>query len=356
MVKPRSTKGLQMKEKPPMQAAARVLREKTGIVIPVYFGARADPSRAAQLLSDTVHSFVAQVTAPDAVCLAVDGRGPGEAAARHVASGCGVRVVVSEKNGGKLHAVRQGMAPLLSEPGLEYFTVVDQDGDHFANELLNFVRAARHIERCTNAPHAVILGRRISRHRPLGFLRGELEELADRVLLDALHYDAAVNGAPLRLEFANVLDEFPDFHSGYKLFSREVARSVFLEAPRLCGVSDDCYYRHACEAAMSVEALKSGAVLGVVNRSTLDEQPISTFAELDRRRLVADKMIWPCRRLGVPAAFVDQWLRNHIPRLLLGTLTPAGGEELLAIRELVAAELDPAGAVGGGDLWRPRFV
>jgi hypothetical protein len=92
----------------------------------------------------------------------------------------------------------------------------------------------------------------------------------------------------------------------------------------------------------------------VANRSTVDEQPISTFGLLNRQQMVVDKIIWPCKRLGIPAAFVDQWLRNHMPRLLLGTLTPEGKGELLEIYHQVmgaygiSSEEDP--------LMRPLFI
>ena len=89
---------------------------------------------------------------------------------------------------------------------------------------------------------------------------------------------------------------------------------------------------------MTVEAHLAGADLVLVNRTTLNEQPVSTFGRLDRGRLVADKIIWPCRRLGVPPHFLDQWLSNHMPRLLLPTLVPEGKRELVAIRELIAAD------------------
>ena len=171
--------------------------------------------------------------------------------------------------------------------------------------------------------------------RPLGFLRGELEELADRLLLDALRYDAAVSGKPLRMQFTATLDEFPDFHSGFKLFTRSAAEKVFLSKPERAGVSEEGYYRHAVEAVLAVEAILAGACIGSVNRSTLDEQPVSAFGLLDRRQMVADKIIWPCKRLRIPARFVAQWMTNHLPRLTLGSYLPEGRGELLAIRRLV---------------------
>jgi hypothetical protein len=134
------------------------------------------------------------------------------------------------------------------------------------------------------------------------------------------------------------MEEYPDFHSGFKVFSRAATEAVFLRPPALCGVPETAYFRHGCESVMTVEAVRAGAQLVLVNRTTLNEQPVSTFGRLDRERLVADKIVWPCRRLGVPQAFLDQWLRNHIPRLLLNTLVPDGKRELVAIRELIAAD------------------
>jgi len=121
-----------------------------------------------------------------------------------------------------------------------------------------------------------------------------------------------------------------------------VAAAVFRATPQLCEVDEDAYFRHGCEAVMTVEAVESGAQLVSVQRTTFNEQPVSTFGQLRRDRLVADKMIWPCRRLGIPPSFVAQWLRNHVPRLLLTTLAPEGKQELLAICNLMAQALDLA--------------
>ena len=110
---------------------------------------------------------------------------------------------------------------------------------------------------------------------------------------------------------------------------------VFLKEPILCGVSQNAYYKHGVEAVMTVEAIKSGAYLVVVNRSTLNDQPLSVFGLLDRIQVTTDKIVWPCRRLGVPSNFVIQWLRNHMARLQLGTLAPQGKDELRQIRQLI---------------------
>lgn len=320
------------------------MRSATGVVIPVYFPEGVDCSCAETLLEDTVDMFCQNIEDKKNICLSVDGEDFGGAFGRKLAEKFNVSLAVNENNSGKLSSAENGVRFLLeNSKKLEYIAIVDQDGDHFANELVNFIRAALHIKKETGESRSMILGRRISKHRPMGFLRGELEELADRVLLDALHYRAFATSRPLRMEFANMLDEYPDFHSGYKLFSVDIARDVFLGEKKKMGVSDECYSRHACEAVMTVEALENGAILGVVNRSTINEQPVSTFGLYKRERLVADKIIWPCKRLEIPAAFVRQSLANHSHRLLLSSLAPQGRGEIEAIYDLVADAFSESG-------------
>ncbi len=318
----------------------KIVQNQTGVVIPVYLKNGADAALGKALLQDTTAAYCAQTRFPANVCLSVDGAQYGAQAAREIAVQFGASVTVAGVNRGKLWGAIHGVKKLLENPYLKYIAIVDQDGDHFANELLNLVRAARHVAGQTGHDRVLVLGQRTSRHRPMGFLRGELEELADRLLLDALHYHAALIGIPLCLEYATSLGEFPDFHSGYKLLDRETAQAVFAVKPNLAGCSDDCYYRHAVEAVIVVEALEADAVLAVVNRSTFNEQPLTTFGQFDAARLMADTIIWPCKRLVAPAAFVRQWLDNHIPRLLLSTILPEGKTQLARVRHLTLQAYD----------------
>jgi len=329
------------------------MRNSTGIVIPVYFPDAIDTKEGEKLLRDNVYAYCEQIEYPENICLSVDGNNTGEIAAEKLSAEFGVSRYSSPVNKGKLNAVANAAKYLLENNNVEYIAVVDQDGDHFANELLNFIRTAEHIKLSIGDERVIVLGKRISKHKPMGFLRGELEELADRVLLDALHYNAAIKGVPLRLEYANVQEDYPDFHSGYKLFSARTAKDVFTSTPKLAGVTETCYYRHACEAVMALESLESGAYLGVVNRSTFFEQPISTFGLYKRCNLVADKIIWPCRRLGIPPDFIAQWVDNNMSRLLLFTLAPDGLDELHKIRELIFKEF---GIKNDRPLIKPVFV
>jgi len=334
--------------------ALETLRKTTGVVIPVFVPPTTDVSFAQQMIVETAGAFAGVVGDPARVCLNVDGSPGGLAAAREAAARLGVRVTHDDVNRGKFFALRRGMTLLLEDPAVTCLAAADQDGDHFANELVNLVRAARYTAETSGVSAVVVIGQRLSRHHPMGLLRAELEELADRVLLEALRYHAAVAGRPLRLEYATVQGEFPDFHSGYKLLTRPAAEAVFRPEPQDAGLGAEAMSRHAVEAVMTVEALLSGALLALVRRSTFDEQPVTAFGLLNRRRMTADMILWPCRRLGAPAAFVRQWMDNCLPALPLGTLAPQGREELLDVRRMV---LENYGAEKADNrLLRPRFL
>ena len=206
-----------------MSSASEAVRTRTGIVIPVYFPPGRDHALAIELLRDTVDACLQILAEPTHVCVSVDGEDGGRDIAEELHRARGTRLCVAPVNRGKLHAVRLGVGDLWPREELEFFCVVDADGDHFANELPTLMRAAQHARAQSGVDEVLVLGSRTSRHRPMGWLRGELEELADRVLFDALHYHAAVCGRPLRLECVTTVEEFPDFHSGYKLFSRGAA-------------------------------------------------------------------------------------------------------------------------------------
>ena len=244
--------------------AIDAMRRHTGVVIPVYFPANADLGLGQALLADNVRAYVQQVDDPARICLSVDGAEHEMEIAEALATECGVMAVCTPENMGKMNGLRHGVHALWGREKreeLRYVAAVDSDGDHFANELLNLVRAAVHVQE-REGGEVLALGRRSSKHRPMGFLRGELEELADRVLLDALAFRAAKSGEPLRMEYATTHEEYPDFHSGFKLYSRGVVEPVFLGEPELCALEPAAYYRHGCEAVAIVEALLAGCATG----------------------------------------------------------------------------------------------
>ncbi len=211
--------------------AITTVEQATGIVIPVYFGATADAAAGIDLLGATVSMFVREVGAPHRIVLSVDGPGSAESIAQIVAARFNVRTVNGPVNRGKLGALLQGMQVLLTDPHIAWLAAIDQDGDHFGNELLSFVRAGLQVQVETHNPAVLVLGNRRSRHRPLGFLRAEQEELCNLMLLDALTYHAAIHDRPMALEYLTPHTALPDFHSGYKVLSRAARSSGFWARP-----------------------------------------------------------------------------------------------------------------------------
>jgi hypothetical protein len=336
--------------------ASRTVRDRTGVVVPVYMPPGVDRAVSGALLRDTVESALMHIRLPTHICLSVDGEENGLKFVRALSNELGVKIAWTDRNRGKLMGVRTGIQALFGNRDLEYFAVIDSDGDHLPSELMNFVRAAQLRRAAYAGEEVLVLGRRSCLNRPMGFLRGQAEEFADRILLDVLIYDAAVSGVPLSLEMSTPLEDVPDFHSGYKLFSRDAAKAVFLTEPAYCGAGEDAYYRHACEAVMVVEAIKSGARLIVVNRTTYNEQPVSTFGLLNRARLTADMIVWPCLRLEAPGRFVEQWVRNHAPRLLLTTLAPQGRDDLAETIKLIFDAFGIETVVGDDLFGGPAFI
>ena len=114
-------------------AGAAALNRETGIVIPVFFPSSQGNGDdiAVELLRDTVRSCLESVADPGSVCLSVDGAPHGADVAGDLGTGLGVSVVVADPYRGKLWALRHGMQELLGRSQLQYFAVVDADGDHF---------------------------------------------------------------------------------------------------------------------------------------------------------------------------------------------------------------------------------
>ncbi|MFH0965943.1 MAG: hypothetical protein V2A58_18240 [Planctomycetota bacterium] len=125
-----------------LKDARSALSRNTGVVIPVYFPRGGDHASAEALLADTVEGLRREVRSPGAICLSADGPGTGEETARRLARKHRLALECSPRNRGKLAALRSGMLRLLTNPRLRYLATVDQDANHFPNELVNFVRSA----------------------------------------------------------------------------------------------------------------------------------------------------------------------------------------------------------------------
>ncbi len=319
------------------------LRPRLGMVIPVWYNP-AEPDEAMAGLLRLTLADCALFMPLDRVVLVVDGSPRIARIARAErdrwlrGNETAPELILEEENRGKEHAVTRGMQWLLRErPEVDLLCVRDADADHFINDLPNLARAALHIAREADNPRVLVIGRRGSLHRPMGWLRGELELLQDRVLLDALRFALARQGRALDLRFCAGVDTVPDFNSGYKLYTRAAAEQIFADpgAEMRC-LKPDEFWRYGAETISIVHGVLSGAVLGEVRRMTFDGQPTSTFhtgAEA-RLRWYSGVIAWIFCRLEIPVEIARAILDNQVTACPMMTMGQAS-EELRAIRDAV---------------------
>ncbi|MDP2897189.1 MAG: hypothetical protein Q8Q12_11655 [bacterium] len=307
------------------------VKDIAGMVVPVWFSRKAQAALAESLLRLTLDNYEQYVRAEN-VCLVVDGDERSLRIARKVQKalakgGLAFEVLYLEENRGKHYAVKEGILRLMRNKGIEHFVVRDCDADHFICDLPNLVRSAHRIAVAEKTDRVLVIGRRIDRHRPLGFFRGEMEELCNRVMLDSFTYWLARRGRVFNSQYYAPYGDVPDFKSGYKVYSRGLARRIFMRNPRLLCLQEKDYWRHGAEPIVMVEAVLTGAAIGEMNRTTFDVQPTTTFTESSAMDMHMKTLAWMFCRLGIPLACAEQMFNNHIPRLLL--VTDASGRDQL---------------------------
>jgi hypothetical protein len=316
----------------------------TGMVVPAYFSATPSDDLVRRLLWMTLgdcHHYVPL----DHVWVVVDGderthRLTDEVRRALGQGGATFRLMRLRENQGKLAAMRHGLRALLSAlPTVRYAVVRDGDGDHALSDLPHLVRAAAQLAGAYGHTNLIVAGARANRHRPMGWARGELETLLDRVTLDALAYRLAREGRALNLAHCTGMG-VPDLSTGYKVYGRDVARYLFGDAePNLAGLSSDDYWHYGPETVTFVEAVLAGAEFAEVRRLTWDGQPTSSFADFRHVHLYGELLAWVFARLEIPPAVAARLFDNAARPLLLPT-TAAGAETLATLRAEVLGRGD----------------
>ncbi len=168
--------------------AIQIVEHATAVVITVY---RRDPTQTALTMPTCWMTrrgmYVREVSDPKAVCLSVDGPGIGVGVAEDVSERYGTSLVVAERNGGKFAAVQHGVLHMLQESA-PTATSPRWTRTATTSPMTCSISCAAP-STCgptTGADRILVMGERTSLHRPLGYLRGEQETLADAMLLDAL--------------------------------------------------------------------------------------------------------------------------------------------------------------------------
>ena len=318
------------------------LSRVTGIVIPAYFSAKPSDEVVHHLLWITLgdcHHYVPL----ENVLVVVDGdprttrllQGIRERLLRE--QGDAFCITPLPENRGKLWAIREGVSALLrAKPHLDYLVIRDGDGDHAASDIPPLVRTAICLTEAYQTSRTIVIGSRRSRHRPMGWLRGEMEALLDQITLDALAYHLAREGRVLNLRHC-LGDAVPDLSSGYKVYGRPIAQELFIEdEPEMASLSSEDYWHYGPETVTVVEALLKGAVIAEKQRLTWDGQPATSFGDFQHVSLYGELLAWIYARLRIPLEIAAQFYDNHAPQMSLRTT--AHGRELLAAVRRCALE------------------
>src|SRR5262245_52347998 len=204
-----------------------VMRRSLGMAIPVWFPDSLPTERVREALLATLDDCDHYLPWTHVV-LIVDGDARSLAIVQELQRTVGQRhgqtfdVVYSVENGGKGQAVLRGAQWFLQRRHLEYLSIRDADGDHALNDLVNLMRLAVSLQHAENTDLLLINGRRNQPHRALGWIRGEFEALLNRLLVDAVRFALAQRQQVLNTRYFSLAEEYPDLHSGYKVYSRKV--------------------------------------------------------------------------------------------------------------------------------------
>ena len=157
-----------------------------------------------------------------------------------------------------------------------------------------------------------------------------------------------------KTQYFSLSDEYPDIHSGYKVYSRKICE-LMVQRPwgRHPSVGAEIF-RYGVEAVPFVEGAMAGAIIGEITRLT-QEPEFSGHAAFARPETNGSVLLWTFLRLGITPQQAMVLLDNHISRLTLWT-DPQGRESLVELRRYVAEGLARAtGVVGAVSDLKARF-
>jgi hypothetical protein len=319
-----------------------IMRHSLGMLIPVWFPPSVLDGQVRESLLATLHDCE-HFLPWEHVVLVVDGDARSYAIVQELQTSCRRRhghafdIIHCADNRGKGYAVFRGAQWFLEKQDLEYLTIRDADGDHALNDLVNLMRLAVALRADEGTDKVIIVGRRNHPHRALGWIRGEFETLLNRVLVDTARFALAQRQHILNTRYFSLSGEYPDLHSGYKVYSRRVC-ALMVERPweRPPWVGPEIY-RYGVEAVPFIEGVMAGAIVGEISRLTREPEFTghSGFARVETNGAV---LLWTFLRLEIQASHAAALLDNHIPRLTLWT-DPEGRESLLQLRRISLEKL-----------------
>lgn len=249
-------------------------RALCAVVVPVFFRPEVPSEQVRSILESVFRDW--QLFTDRGQLLAVADRGteadrilssPG-----HDSNLQGVRIHRLERNRGKAGAVAEGLQVLLETGDRPFMAARDCDGDHRLEDLPKLISLAHWMEDKTGNGLVTAMGARPSLEMPMGWVRQEWELFMNRVFVDLFQ-----SRTILDKRFWGGLP--PDIQSGYRVYSRGAARQ---SVDCLGEIPEDAdILTFACESVPFARLSLAGGVFGQVERFTLVEQPVSSYAQVD---------------------------------------------------------------------------
>ena len=293
---------------------------KLGVVIPAWFSPELPPAQVRELLLHTLAGSQ-RLAPPERLVLVVDGAPAVSAVAHELQTdwtrdlGAPFVLLDLPENGGKGAAVAAGLQYLCAAEPPAYCLTRDADGDHRVSDMPRLVLLAEQIAREQDTGLVAVIGGRQSVHRPMNWLRGELELWLDEVATEAYKLALAQTGAALNTQYYAAYGSYADLESGCKCFSAaaarlaaETLRSEAAKHPELD------LLRWACEILPLTEVVLAGGVIGEVRRLTYEGQPASGYEGPQSIPLYANQLIWLAQRLALTRRQAAQLLDNALLR------------------------------------------
>jgi len=322
------------------------MRATVGSVIPIWFGEETAPETMLGLLSRTL-ADVELLIDPSRLVLVVDGCPRAEEPARRAAdelarrAGGPPQVIVKPENSGKGGAVCTGFERLLEDDAVEALSTRDCDGDHDLWDLPQLFGLLATVRESAGSDDVFAIGCRGSLSRPMGFARSELEQVLNRVTIDAVNAALAEGGVCVDERFTARYGRAPDFQSGYKLYSRSAAEVVCDSLSEAHAAAPELRVPWwGVEFVPTVELLLRGFTPAALYRLTWDGQPQTSFDETDLAEAYACQIAWLYERLELPAGLAMPLLDNALSASEF-VAAPRGPDVIAELRRRVIERVYP---------------
>jgi len=313
------------------------LFHRIAVLIPVYFRPKEDPQLIRDILADTFRHQ--DLFSPRENILAVVDR---DTVAEEILRGAestdpfhDTRILSLQKNRCKAGAVREGLKLLLENKKLEFFITRDCDGDHFVEDMPRMVSLLERAFKITGNTNLCAMGSRASLDKPMGFVRREWEVLTNDIMTGMLKCRMGRDGRVMDERLWNGLP--PDIQSGYRAYSRDAAIIAVECLERL--PEDRTILKFACEFEPFVDISLNGGLFVQINRLTLVEQPVSSFADSDFSLEYGSYLKYLAGRLSITAESSLVLFDNALSRCSL--FFTDHRDELHRCREIIAGRSIP---------------